>query len=334
MNNLSSQVILASGELCPFSGLRPGMKLIGENNRIFVLESIQRKTKLTYEITPWKGEPFLKGENQYIAAETPDGTALFLKARDYCDRPFQFKEQFALLRAPIELTTAELPIDPYFLGLLLGDGRFCSDTPCLTTGESKIAQYIHSYAKRMKWPVHAYQAPNHSMARALVKAYYFKRPKHGDSLMDHLKTLGLYDRKSSQKFIPRIYLYADRTQREALLAGILDSGSYLNSQTYDLKTSSERLASGVAFLAQSVGLGAFQKPWSSAGKEYKRLTIYGNYKRLPLRVQKASASKIDPLKVAFSIRAVGPQELHYLRVPSFITGDFFLHKGDFLYDVR
>ena len=176
------------------------------------------------------------------------------------------------------------------MGLLLGDGCFRSNPPSLITPDAEIVQWVERYARRLKWPVSVYQTPG-----SLSNAYYFKKPKQGTSLTNSLKTLGLYGYKSPQKFIPKIYLYADRKQREALLAGLLDTDGYLHRKSYDFVTSSDRLAADVAFLAQSIELGVIQGKSHTKGKGYKRLAIYGDYKSLPLRVPHKKTFGVQPL---------------------------------------
>jgi deoxycytidine triphosphate deaminase len=143
--------------------------------------------------------------------------------------------------------TRELPIDPYVLGVWIGDGTTtkaeitCADAEIL--GEVAHAGYAVA-PQRTRPLVYRIGGTGHT-----------RDPKTGrlmrnDSLSSKLRNLGLLGRKH----IPEEYLRASIQQREALLAGLMDTDGYVDRfGRCDLTTVREALAGQVCELVASLG---------------------------------------------------------------------------------
>jgi SNF2-related domain/Helicase conserved C-terminal domain/LAGLIDADG-like domain len=120
---------------------------------------------------------------------------------------------FIPVAAPAEFSEqADLPLHPYVLGALLGDGSFSPRVPKngfvpFTTSHEEFAGRVGEYVETRKrghglaWGVHAGK---------------------------EIHALGLANRKSRDKFIPNDYLRSSRDQRENLLRGLMDSDGRVN----------------------------------------------------------------------------------------------------------
>lgn len=137
-----------------------------------------------------------------------------------------------------------LPIDPYTLGVLLGDGSFRNNT--LTCGYETIVSHVARVLGGRK-------------IRRVEKSN--GNPLWGCSLgpvaRRQLTELGLNGRYSYEKFIPESYLRASVEERRALLAGLLDTDGARGRLTR-FCTSSERLAQDVGDLVRGLGGVAHQ----------------------------------------------------------------------------
>ena len=105
---------------------------------------------------------------------------------------------------PIQYPKTELPLDPYFLGLWLGDGS--STKPCITHDPKDIESIEHIPYKISTICTHTETG---------VKTTYFSH----QGIIKKIKELHLYN----NKHIPRIYLEACVEDRLQLLAGLIDS---------------------------------------------------------------------------------------------------------------
>lgn len=104
--------------------------------------------------------------------------------------------------APVQFPTKQLPIDPYTLGLWLGDGD--SDRGWITTPD--MDSEIYSYV-----PYKSYRKSYGGCPRWKI-----------EGLTTKLRESGLL----KNKHIPEMYLRADVNQREALLQGLMDSDGH------------------------------------------------------------------------------------------------------------
>ena len=129
-------------------------------------------------------------------------------------------------------------IDPYVLGLLLGDGSMTEKTLNLTTLDSEISEYFTQSVGNV----------------AQSGIGHYPRGPELIRLKRQMDDLGLLGRKSHDKFIPRQYLFAPTPERWALLQGLMDTDGWVEpKRACYYVTVSLQLAEGVEHLARSLG---------------------------------------------------------------------------------
>lgn len=142
-----------------------------------------------------------------------------------------------------------LQIDPYILGLWLGDG--CTSTSTITIGKrdidhiiSKLDQYGQYKLIVKKWKGQS----AYSIRLGMLSGQ--KGQKTETSLNKELRDLNLLN----NKHIPTHYLLATRDKRLELLQGLIDSDGYINSQGYaQFYSINESLSLQVKELIESLG---------------------------------------------------------------------------------
>lgn len=145
------------------------------------------------------------------------------------------------INAPIIGQEADLLIDPYVLGVWLGDGY--SNNPCITIGERK--SHIPEEFNFRGVTLTAYK---HSPDKAPI--YGFTHQGYKAKLRD----LGVLN----NKHIPQVYLRASIEQRIDLLRGLMDTDGF-NAGTkattcVGIDFMNEQLALGVVELVRSLGV--------------------------------------------------------------------------------
>lgn len=163
---------------------------------------------------------------------------------------------------PIEFNDEkDLPIDPYLLGALLGDGMLGRDTASvvLTTDEyivNKVSKENNITVTRDK--------SNKNISYRIL----------GSELRESLRKMGLFGKCSHEKFIPTEYLFSTIDNRLKLLQGLFDTDGYNDkfASRIEYCTTSKKLAEDVLFLVKSLG-----------GKA-KVITRIGSYKKDDERV--------------------------------------------------
>jgi phosphate starvation-inducible protein PhoH and related proteins len=171
-------------------------------------------------------------------------------------RNHQYRYELPLLSAPVEFASQIVPIEPYSLGLLLGDGCISDKTsPSFATNDAELVTSMEVALSGM----------NLNFRRKSEIDYVISNPLAGrggliirNPLTQALRELKLAGTKSSSKFIPLTYLYNTAETRIALLQGLLDTdGGRVTQEGRSCRiqyaTTSEQLKDDVLFLVRSLG---------------------------------------------------------------------------------
>lgn len=165
------------------------------------------------------------------------------------DRRFAYLPMTAPVRYPFDNEDLP-PVDPYLLGLLLGDGYLGGGTPTFTKPVPEIHEEI----------AHRLPAGVSAVLLDPKKGSVSLSTRRGDPnpLLDALREMQLIGCRSWEKFIPHRYLYGPVSERVLLLQGLMDTDggveiNKLGNARAVFSTSSERLSWQVQELVQSLG---------------------------------------------------------------------------------
>ena len=256
--------------------------------------------------------------------------------------------ELPLLSDPVHFEPQEVPLDPYALGLLLGDGSFSSKTsPSFATTDPELVEEL----KRV--------IPGIAVRRKSEIDYVLVRADGncGDTTIKNpitsaMRDLGLAGARSHTKFVPRKYLFNSPEVRVAVLQGLFDSDGGPVSQLgrtcrIQFTTVSDRLRDDVRFLVQSIGGVVYtrtrkaegRKPGLARGREVHHrhdshvLDIRLPEGMRPFRLTR-KAAKYDeaggghPKRYIHRIESVGTEEAVCIQVAAadslYVTEDFLL----------
>lgn len=147
---------------------------------------------------------------------------------------------------PVEYPAREFSIDPYLLGLLIGNGSMSIGVPTLDISSPEVFRYLEEFFCYDETPV----VYGEKSVRISVKG-----------IIPELRRLGLYGSRSEDKFIPDEYKYASYEQRAELFRGLFDSDGEVGKKgTVGYSTTSMRLRDDVVWLARSLGGKAQVQP--------------------------------------------------------------------------
>lgn len=153
---------------------------------------------------------------------------------------------------PVEFERNDvLTVDPYLLGLLLGDGSFRNGGITLATHANDTDETISLIENRLPEGVKIVRRDRDGNWSEL----YFKgegSPKP-NQLTEFIRELGLYGKLGKDKFIPEAYRYASISNRVALLQGLIDSDGSINGYQVRFSTTGETLAKQLVELVLSLG---------------------------------------------------------------------------------
>jgi phosphate starvation-inducible PhoH-like protein len=182
-------------------------------------------------------------------------------------RAHQHRFELPLVSAPVCYEPRDVPLDPYALGLLLGDGCLtASTTPSFTTADPELAVVLENALDGIE-------------LRRKGEYDYVLRHVHGhrggvivaNPVTAVLRELGLAGTRSSTKFVPGCYLRNSVDVRLGVLQGLMDSDGGPVVQAgrtcrVQYTTCSDRLRDDVLELVRSLGGVAYWRRREAAGR--------------------------------------------------------------------
>lgn len=150
--------------------------------------------------------------------------------------------------APVEFDPVGLPVDPYLLGVLLGDGSFGHSTVHWTglRSDHEIARWIETPDELVP---RCYESRPHTLRWSI----------RGGHTRAGLRSLSLLGVTGHSKFIPEVYQRGTIRDRYRLLAGLLDTDGTITlprpevGGVIEFYSGAIRLAEGVCDLVRSLG---------------------------------------------------------------------------------
>ncbi|MFF0770900.1 LAGLIDADG family homing endonuclease [Nonomuraea wenchangensis] len=221
---------------------------------------------------------------------------------------------FLPMPEPVKLPDAELPLDPWLLGLLLGDGMLGKGTVMISTADAQIIDRVRALVEPMG--VTATPNPTRPIDYRL-SALRTTKPGHRgfwNPLVEALKGLDLRGMMSHEKFVPQVYAFASAPQRLELLRGLLDADGYrINGDSAEFVTTSPRLAEDVRWLVQSLSGTATLVEKPTTHKLAYRMRIKLPAHLVPFWLERKAAgwcdgARVIPFRAIRSIAPVQPAE--------------------------
>lgn len=230
----------------------------------------------------------------------------------------------------------DLFIHPYLLGMLLGDGSFCSGYSCSPTLKNDSQEVIDFIKEILPTgyilsPVSKNKQNNEFR---LKKRDYLRTDNIGErnKIINELKRLGLWGKNSFNKFVPDVYKKASIGDRKLLLQGYMDAdGSISRNGQVSFKTVSSLLFDDIKFIINSLG-GIVKRNKDSKTKNGKAITGTVNLRFNPFKNNVFRKSRFkDSFNNCFGrkiaeINFIGKKECQCIKVDSedclYVANDF------------
>ncbi|WUH93583.1 PhoH family protein [Streptomyces sp. NBC_00433] len=352
-----TKVLTPSG-FRPIGELQVGDLAIGSNGEPTpVLGVYPQGEKDIYRVTAQDGSSTLCcGEHLWTVRTAAD------RRRDKPWRVLETKEmignlraaharryELPLLTAPVCLPAQEVPMDPYALGLLLGDGCLTgSTTPSFSPGDLELIPALEAALPGVKATSRGRVDHTLNRVRAVGDVVTLENP-----VTAALRTLDLLGNRSHAKFVPDVYLQNSAEVRLAVLQGLLDADggpAVQDGRTCRVQytTTSVLLRDDVVALVQSLGGVAYTGRRAAEGRTPGRVNgrdVHHRYDahvldiRLPEGVEPfrlarkrasyhAAGGGGHPMRFIDSIEPAGREEAVCIQVAAadslYVTEDYLL----------
>ncbi len=166
------------------------------------------------------------------------GDIIEISVDDYLKLPVNIKTILYGFKQEVDFPIRNVKLDPYMLGLWLGDGTTLA--PQITNIDEEIIDYIYDYAKKN----------NLRITKNKKMGYYITGIQNkSNTFLDALKHYDLI----GNKHIPIDYLLNSREIRLQVLAGLIDSDGYMYDNMYEIFQKFDKLGYDLAMLCRSLG---------------------------------------------------------------------------------
>jgi hypothetical protein len=186
----------------------------------------------------------IHGERRQIVLKTEE-----IKSRGLFQPSGSAKFFLPTIGGAVKFNAKQLPLDPYLLGVLLGDGCLSKRGVveiCTQRGIVENLSLPHNHSLRLN--------PGSERGND-ASTWNITCPEwHRNDVLHAIRSLGLEGKHAWDKFVPPTYLFADEMSRRLLIAGLLDTdGKNKVKGGVAFHTTSERLADDFKFLVESLG---------------------------------------------------------------------------------
>jgi hypothetical protein len=237
-----------------------------------------------------------------------------------------YNKWYLPLVKPIQYKAKKLPIPPYSLGVILGDGSITKPEVIISTKDTDILKRVSEECNIGYKYRSGYDYNLTNMERD-------KRGYSTNHLVTALRKMELIGKKSHEKHIPYQYLRGSAEQRLELVRGLMDTDGYCDKNGVGhFTTTSEVMALQFVYLCRSLGLTTSAMP----KKNERYLTSYNVRVNAPFNPfwikRKADLFNINATqgrtKSIQDIYQKGQEECQCISVDSpdslYVTNDFIL----------
>ena len=157
--------------------------------------------------------------------------------------------------------SSNLLLDPYYLGLWLGDGF--TNSPAIINEDIEVIKWLSEYAESNGMTTTILSDKNIPIIYLKNKVYNHKNP-----IKDTLQYYGILNRKD----IPDDYLHGSVEDKLQLMAGLIDADGYFSKRdriyTFSQCESRKHIVDKLAFIARSLGFKCSLHMYKTAGTKH------------------------------------------------------------------
>lgn len=311
-----TEVVMFDGKLKKVEDLVVGDLLMGVDSKPRVVLELYNGEDDLYKVNQNKGISYIVNKEHILSLKTSGNynnyeldSIINIPVKEYITKNSKFKNRLKGYKPKEGIEFEEKPysLEPYYLGLWLGDGNSTKST--IYSMDKEIVDYLNNYAKLLGLDLKE-ELLNKGNNKA--KGYSFSKNSSinsGISIYRELRLLNLLN----NKHIPPNYLFTSKRIRLQVLAGLLDSDGHLEKgkAMYEITQKNYRLIENIKYLCDSLSFRCSINNKIVNGVTYYRAIITGNnLEAIPTllprkKVIKYVESRIDKTKTGISLTYKG-----------------------------
>ncbi len=306
-----TKVLMFDGTLKNVEDVEVGELLMGSDSTPRNVLSLARGREMMYWVRQNKGVDYRVNESHILSLKRScnegshtHGDVLNIEVKEYVGKSDKFKSNYKGYKVGVEFASQELALEPYFLGVWLGDGT--ASNVSIVTQDTEVVSYLEGYASRLSLQLSVKKQEGKCPMYSITAGQ-----QGGDYASDtSLQKLLRQERLLENKHIPHNYFVNSRENRLELLAGLLDSDGYYDDEfnVFEFVQKDEVFSRQVKLLADSLGFRcSFRSKQASIKSigyscEVFRLRIMGDLESIPTKIARKQAR---PLKAKRDVQHTG-----------------------------
>jgi superfamily II DNA or RNA helicase len=318
---IGTPVLKFDGQIVPVESIVAGDRLMGPDSKPRNVVGVCRDRGPLFRIVPTKGDQWVCNDVHVLTlVESQSGQIVDVPLDEYLRTNKTFKHVHKLFspECGIDFSPSNDPDVPgYFLGLWIGDGTKSLRGVSISKPDIEVRDECERVAVANRGTIS-------TSSSGSCPTYHVVTPRgKPNRLLEKMRAL------MGRGDIPLSVLTASRQYRASVLAGVIDTDGYVAKGCCEVAQKSEMLASGITFLARSLGMKVTCADKIVNGAVYKRMMISGDFSNIPTRIARKTAGTRKQKKCAtrtgFAVEPIGVGEYAGFELDGdgrFLLGDF------------
>ena len=288
----NTQILMYDGSIKMVQDVMVNELVMGPDSKPKKVLGTNRGYGRLYKVKPVKGESYVVNEDHILSLKynkKDSEKTINISVKDFLKSHKYLKERCKGYRTEISFPKRDTLINPYFLGVWLGDGL--SSGPRISNSEPEIIEFLEDYANENELVLR-----QHSHKEGLCQTYGITTGQQGGVVINPLLNLMRSFNLINNKHIPEIYKVNDYETRLQILAGLIDTDGYLYANCFEIATKFERLKEDILYLSRSLGFAAYCQEKIINNRIYHRIRISGDISVIPTRLKRKVGHKRMQIK--------------------------------------
>lgn len=324
-----TKIMMFDGSVKNVEDVKVGEYLMGDDSTPRKVISLANGHDKMYNIKYKTGSFTCNSEHVLSLKKTGSYEIFNIPLNEYLEKSNHFKHIYKLWNTGVYFEKREVKVDPYFLGLWIGDGD--KDRVGITTADIEILNYIEDIAVKNNLKLNKRELKNNKSNTYYLTGENWTNNKN--MLLDNFRSYGLINKDDNyRKFIPSDYIFNSSEIRKSLLAGLIDSDGYYCDNCYFISTKYKELANQIVYLCKSLGYMAnisIKKVNKYPDNEYYSVNISGSFEDLNVLLDRKKGNIRKQKKsvnlYSFNVEYLGTDEYFGFELDGnrlYLLGDF------------
>jgi replicative DNA helicase len=265
-----------------------------------------------FKVRQNRAKDYIVNSVHKLSLKRPSGEIINIDLDKFLKENKTFQETSKGYKEEAKFKYQEVDIDPYFLGLWLGDGK--STSSIIYNNDNEVIDYLNKDIPKLFNNIKVetkYDRTVYKTTLSSIKPKYESFGKIHFRKHNTIMSLIIKNNLYNNKHIPLEYIVNSKDVRLKLLAGLIDSDGYKTSSNgYEISTKDENFANQIKYLCDSLSYRTSIFTKVENNKNYYRIHIFGNdLREIPVKISRKKFTdvqkRVDKTKTGIVVESLG-----------------------------